>query len=123
MNIASQLISNLIEKVVERPGIATFHVLGGGRGVSVRRALQTMLAHYGIPVNPFPLPKSVLQPFLLRLIKVPLNSGEYLHTQWTFSSKNLERELPGFRYPSYAHYSEKMMNYADQHFFSKGKKV
>jgi nucleoside-diphosphate-sugar epimerase len=119
VDIASRLIVRLTEKVLVRPGISTFHVTGGGRGVSVRRALQTILAHYDISMNPIPMPKFVLIPSLLRAIKVPVNAGEYLHTKWTFSSKNLEKELVGFRYPSYAHFSKRMMTYADQHLFTK----
>lgn len=122
VDIASQLIVRLTQKVVARPGISTFHVTGGGRGVSVRRALQTILAHYDISMNPIPLPKFVLVPSLLRAIKVPVNAGEYLHTKWTFSSKNLEKELVGFRYPSYSHFSKRIMTYADQHLFKKGAK-
>jgi len=122
VDIASQLIAELVGKVANRNGVATFHVLGGGRGVSVRRAIQTMFAHYDIPGNPFPVPKFVLRPSLFKIFRAPATGVEYLHTKWTFSSKNLEKELPDFRYPSYAHFSAKIMDYADTHFFSKEKK-
>lgn len=123
VNIASQLIVALIGKVEDRTGLSTFHVTGGGRGVSVRRAIQTILAHYNINANPLPIPRTVIKPFMYKAIGVPATMGEYLQSSWTFSSKNLEKELVGFRYPSYAHFSKKLMEYADDHFFAKGKKA
>lgn len=122
VNVAAMLIAKLVGKVESRAGVSTFHVTGGGRGVSVRRAIQTILAHYNIKANPLPIPKFMIKPFMFKAIDVPETMGEYLYSTWTFSSKNLEKELPGFRYPSYAQYSNKIMDYADEHFFSQGKK-
>lgn len=124
VNIASHLIATLVLKVSDRVGITTFHVTGGGRGVSVRRIVQTMFAHYEIAAEPVPLPKAVLMPWVVKALGVPQNAGEYLHTRWSFSSKALEKELPTFRYPSFAHFAKRNMAYADTHLFSerKGKK-
>ncbi len=121
VDTAAYLISTLALRVMGRPGIATFHVTGGSRGVSVRRLLQRMLAHYEISANPVPIPKVLLRPTFFKWVKAPQNSAEYFYTKWTFSSKHLEKELPKFRYPSYAHYAEKVMDYADKEFFSQEK--
>ena len=122
VNVASTVIASLLEKVEKRQGLTTFHVTGGGRGVSVRRALQAMLAHYDIHMNPIPMPQFLMHSAILKAVQIPPRSVEYMNACWTFSSKNLEKELPGFRYPSYAHFSGKMMDYADLHFFAKDKK-
>lgn len=84
----------------------------------MRRALQTMLAHYDIPMNTFPIPRFIFVPAVFKVLNAPAHSLEYLHSDWTFSSKNLEKELPDFRYPSYTHFSSKIMDYADEHFFA-----
>ncbi len=119
VNIASDLICTLSEKVSSRNELSTFHVTGGGRGVSVRRAIKAILLHYKIDADPFPLPKIMVRQWLLKLCNSPRYGAEYIYHQWTFSSKNLENELPGYRYPSYEHFSKSIMVYADENYILK----
>ncbi len=121
VDIAAKLVVDLSLKVQKKKGTETFHVIGGGRGVSARRTLQTMLAYYKIPLNPLAIPKRLTPNALFRAVGTPENSVSYINTKWTFSSKNLEKELPDFRYPSFTFFSDKLMDYAEQHFFQKGR--
>ncbi len=123
VDIAALLIVSLVERVEQRHKLSTFHVLGGGRGVSVRKVLQAILDYYQIPLAPMAIPKFAIRKPLFKLLQTPPKAVGYMNSKWTFSSKNLEEEMPGFRYPSYMQTAAKTMDYADQKFFAKEKKA
>jgi len=123
-DVTADALVQLLPVACEYPELRTYHLMGAASQVSIRRFLVALCDHYGINLEPMPIPAWMVPRQLAVSLSIPPSVLPYLQLPWTFSSENIAADLPHFVFPKFAEYAELIFSAADsQHFAGKEPKI
>jgi len=121
VDITAEAIVQLLPVACEYQELRTYHIMGPASQVSVRRFLVALCDHYGITLEPLPLPRWILPHGLAAKFNIPEDVLPYLHLPWTFASEHLVADLPHFVFPKFSDYAPILFAAADRLHFTQRK--
>jgi len=124
VDITADALVQLLPVAAEFRELRTYHLMGPASQVSIRRFLVALCDHYGITLEPLPIPAWMVPRRLATSLLIPPNVLPYLQLPWTFASANMAADLPHFVVPKFADYAQVLFAAADSlHFAAKEPKI